>query len=259
MTFRSSSRTEVEDIVELTAITKSYGDNVVLADVDLSVGTGEVVAIIGPSGAGKSTFLRCTNLLEVPDSGIIRVGSHTLDVAAAPSQRALEELRRTVGMVFQSFNLFPHLSVLENVSLAQRRVLGRSKAESEERSMDLIRRVGLAAKASEHPARLSGGQQQRIAIARALAMDPDVVLFDEPTSALDPEVGIEVLAVMRELADSGMTMMVVTHEIAFARDVADRLVVMADGGIIEQGPPRDVLADPSHERTRRFLRAVVDR
>ena len=245
--------------VALDRIRKSYGDNVVLDDVTLHVNQGEVVSIIGPSGAGKSTFLRCTNLLEVPDSGTVRVGDHMIDTAQKHTDRQLENLRRTAGMVFQSFNLFPHMTVLENVSLAQRRVLGRSRDEADERSRELITRVGLKDKFDAYPGRLSGGQQQRVAIARALAMDPEVMLFDEPTSALDPEVGLEVLAVMQELAESGMTMMVVTHEIEFARKVGDRLIVMANGGILEEGDPTEVITDPKQPRTRQFLSAVVHR
>ena len=245
--------------VALDNIRKAYGDNVVLDDVTLHVNQGEVISIIGPSGAGKSTFLRCTNLLEVPDSGTVRVGDHMIDTAKKHSDKQLEELRRTAGMVFQSFNLFPHMTVLDNVSLAQRRVLDRSRAEADERSRELITRVGLEDKFDEYPGRLSGGQQQRIAIARALAMDPEVMLFDEPTSALDPEVSLEVLAVMQELAESCMTMMVVTHEIEFARKVGDRLIVMADGGILEEGDPTEVITDPKEPRTRQFLSAVVHR
>ncbi|WOF23308.1 amino acid ABC transporter ATP-binding protein [Microbacterium betulae] len=256
--FGASSDTDIPKVA-LDRIRKTYGENVVLDDVTLHVRQGEVVSIIGPSGAGKSTFLRCVNLLEVPDSGTVRVGEHVLDAGGRHTDRQLEELRRVAGMVFQSFNLFPHKTVLENVSLAQRRVLGRSKEEADERSRQLIDRVGLAAKYDEHPRRLSGGQQQRIAIARALALDPEVMLFDEPTSALDPEIGLEVLAVMQELAESGMTMMVVTHEIEFARKVGDRLVVMADGGILEEGDPAEVIANPKEDRTRRFLGAVVRR
>ena len=245
--------------VALDNIRKSYGDHVVLDDVTLHVNQGEVISIIGPSGAGKSTFLRCTNLLEVPDSGTIRVGDHTIDASQKHTEKQLEQLRRTAGMVFQSFNLFPHMTVLDNVSLAQRRVLGRSRDEADERSRELITRVGLKDKFDAYPGRLSGGQQQRIAIARALAMNPEVMLFDEPTSALDPEVGLEVLAVMQELAESGMTMMVVTHEIEFARKVGDRLIVMADGGILEEGDPTEVITDPKQPRTRQFLSAVVHR
>ncbi|KAB1644833.1 amino acid ABC transporter ATP-binding protein [Gulosibacter chungangensis] len=245
--------------VALDNIRKSYGDHVVLDDVTLHVQQGEVISIIGPSGAGKSTFLRCTNLLEMPDAGRIRVGDHEIDTSQRIGDKQLERLRRTTGMVFQSFNLFPHKTALENVSLGQRRVLGRSKEEADERSRQLIDRVGLSDKYDAYPGRLSGGQQQRIAIARALAMDPEVMLFDEPTSALDPEVGLEVLAVMQELAESGMTMMVVTHEIEFARNVGDRLIVMADGGILEEGDPTEVITNPKKERTQKFLRAVVHR
>ncbi|MGO1434643.1 MAG: amino acid ABC transporter ATP-binding protein [Canibacter sp.] len=245
--------------VALDNIYKSYGDNVVLDNVSLHVDEGEVISIIGPSGAGKSTFLRCTNLLEEPDAGTIRIGNHFVDASGDMPARELEALRTTAGMVFQSFNLFPHLTALENVSLGQRRVHGRSRAEADERSRALIDRVGLSDKYDSHPARLSGGQQQRVAIARALAMDPEVMLFDEPTSALDPEVGLEVLAVMKELAEEGMTMMVVTHEIEFAREVGDRLIVMANGGILEEGPPSDLIAHPQHERTQQFLRAVTHR
>lgn len=240
-------------------VDKAFGGHQVLDQVDLSVREGEVVAMIGPSGAGKSTFLRCINLLEKPDSGRITVGGHTIDAGTSYSRRDLAALRRSVGMVFQSFNLFPHLTVLRNVVLPQQRVLGRSRAEAEERAMTLLQRVGLADKAGQYPARCSGGQQQRVAIARALALDPQAMLFDEPTSALDPELGLEVLGVMRELAGEGMTMVVVTHEMQFARDVSDHLVVMADGRIIEEGDPHAIFADPQQDRTRRFLRAVVDR
>jgi len=246
-------------MVALQGVHKRYGDHVVLDDVSLEVATGEVVAMIGPSGAGKSTLLRCINLLEKPDRGRIVVDGRAVDAGGGVSAKDMMQLRRTTGMVFQSFNLFPHLTVLRNVSLAQERVFGRSRAEADERSMQLLDRVGLAAKAGTYPTRCSGGQQQRIAIARALAMEPKVMLFDEPTSALDPELGLDVLAVMRQLAGDGMTMIVVTHEIHFAQDVSDRVVVMADGGIIEEGAPSQVLSAPRHERTQRFLRAVMDR
>nr|WP_306455241.1 amino acid ABC transporter ATP-binding protein [Leucobacter japonicus] len=245
--------------MKLDRITKSYAGQTVLDGVTLHVGQGEVVSIIGPSGAGKSTFLRCANFLEQPDSGTVQIMDHVIDAASTPSPTQLQVLRKDVGMVFQSFNLFPHLTVLENINLAQRRVLGRSTDEAARRSKELLERMELLGKADEYPSRLSGGQQQRIAIARALAMDPKVMLFDEPTSALDPEVGLEVLAVMQELARSGMTMIIVTHEIEFARQVGDRLVVMADGGIIESGRPDDVLDRPQHPRTQRFLKAVTHR
>ena len=245
--------------VDLEHISKRFGDHVVLDDVSLHVEPGSVTALIGPSGAGKSTFLRCINLLEIPDSGVIKVDGHTIEPGKQVSAKDLTALRRTVGMVFQSFNLFPNLTVLKNVSFPQQKILGRSKAEADERSLELLDRVGLKDKADQYPARCSGGQQQRIAIARALALNPSIMLFDEPTSALDPELGLEVLAVMRELAAAGMTMIVVTHEMSFARDVSDHLVVMADCKIIEQGDPREIMSNPKEERTRRFLRAVLER
>ncbi|MFE4194895.1 amino acid ABC transporter ATP-binding protein [Paenarthrobacter sp. NPDC056912] len=245
--------------IRLDNISKRYDDHVVLDDVSLHVEQGTVTALIGPSGAGKSTFLRCINLLERPDAGTIRVAGHTIEPGRSVNARDLAALRSTVGMVFQSFNLFPHMTALKNVSFPQQRVLGRSKDEADARSMQLLERVGLKEKAGQHPGRCSGGQQQRIAIARALALDPSIMLFDEPTSALDPEVGLEVLAVMRELAADGMTMVVVTHEMQFAKDVSDTLVVMADCKIIEQGDPKAIMSDPQEERTRRFLRAVLER
>jgi polar amino acid transport system ATP-binding protein len=248
-----------KQMVSLRGVSKSYGDKVVFRAVDLDVAPGEVTAMIGPSGAGKSTLLRCINMLERPDAGEITIGGKTISAAKSTPLKEIEALRRKAGMVFQHFNLFPHMSVLQNVSFAQQRVLKRSKAEADKRSRALLERVGLAEFADSYPARCSGGQQQRIAIARALAMDPEVMLFDEPTSALDPEVGLEVLAVMKELAKEGMTMIVVTHEMAFARDVSDRLVVMADGAIIEQGDPHKIMSDPEHPRTKLFLRAVVGR
>ncbi|SEB47631.1 amino acid ABC transporter ATP-binding protein [Arthrobacter woluwensis] len=245
--------------IQLENIRKHYGDHVVLDDVSLDVEPGTVTALIGPSGAGKSTFLRCINLLEQPDGGTIRVAGHTIEPGKNIAPKDLARLRSAVGMVFQSFNLFPHMTALKNISFPQQRVLGRGKEEADERAMQLLERVGLKDKANQHPGRCSGGQQQRIAIARALALDPSIMLFDEPTSALDPEVGLEVLAVMRELAADGMTMVVVTHEMQFARDVSDTLVVMADCKIIEQGDPRAIMSDPQEARTRRFLRAVLER
>ena len=246
-------------MIRLQSMSKRFGTLTVLDRIDLEVKTGEVLAIIGPSGSGKSTLLRCINYLEQPSEGKLTVGSVTVDAAHSVSRSELSALRQRVGMVFQSFNLFPHMSVLRNVSLAQERVLGRSRGEADERSMQLLKRVGLESKASEYPVKCSGGQQQRIAIARALALDPDIMLFDEPTSALDPELGLEVLAVMRELADSGMTMVVVTHEMGFAENVSDTVMIMADGRIIEKGPSKDVMRNPQNERTQRFLRAVHDR
>ncbi|ACC73964.1 amino acid ABC transporter ATP-binding protein [Paraburkholderia phymatum] len=246
-------------LLKLDAVGKVYGSHRVLHDVNLEMAAGEVLAIIGPSGSGKSTLLRCINQLEPPTAGSVTVDGVQIVAGTAPGKAKLTHFRRTLGMVFQSFNLFPHLTVLENVSLAQRRVLGRSAEEANERSLALLTRVGLASKASQYPARCSGGQQQRIAISRALALDPKIMLFDEPTSALDPEVGLEVLAVMRELADDGMTMMVVTHEMRFAENVSDRVVVMADGGILEEGPSGEVMRNPRTERVQRFLSAVRDR
>ncbi len=246
-------------LIRLEGVSKHFGAHLVLEDIDLEVAQGEVLAIIGPSGSGKSTLLRCINYLERPDGGLLTVGKVKLDATQTPRTSQLKELRNTVGMVFQSFNLFPHMSVLRNVSLPQERVLGRSRAEAEERAIQLLDRVGLADKATQYPARCSGGQQQRIAIARSLALNPQVMLFDEPTSALDPELGLEVLAVMRELAESGMTMLVVTHEMGFAENVSDTVMIMADGRIIEKGASKDVMRNPQEERTKRFLRAVHDR
>lgn len=246
-------------ILRLENIGKVFGDHVVLEGIDLAMQPGEVLAIIGPSGSGKSTLLRCINQLEPPTTGRVTLGSVTIEAGKPPSRRELTQLRRAVGMVFQSFNLFPHLTVLRNVSLAQERVLGRTRADADRRSLELLSRVGLAAKASQYPSRCSGGQQQRIAIARALALDPQMILFDEPTSSLDPELGLEVLAVMRELAVGGMTMIVVTHEMHFAETVSDRVIVMADGRIVEEGPSREVMRNPKAERAQRFLRAVKDR
>ncbi|GAA3699414.1 amino acid ABC transporter ATP-binding protein [Arthrobacter ginkgonis] len=251
--------TTTKNVVQVRHLAKSYGDNIVLRDVSLAVPEGSVTAMIGPSGAGKSTVLRCMNLLEKPDSGEIEIDGHTINAGRKIAPKNLAALRRSAGMVFQHFNLFPHMTVLRNVSLPQERVLGRSKEEANTKSMELLARMGLADKADCYPARCSGGQQQRIAIARALALGPRVMLFDEPTSALDPEVGVEVLEVMKELASEGMTMVVVTHEMSFAANVSNELVVMADGGIIESGDPHQIMSDPQHERTRRFLRAVLER
>lgn len=252
-------RESASPILNIKGLGKTYGSVRVLSNVDFAMTSGEVVAIIGPSGSGKSTFLRCINQLEQPTEGTICIGGQTIDASRGATKQQLAFLNRKLGMVFQSFNLFPHLTVLENVSLAQRRVLKRSAKEADERSMQLLTRVGLAAKAGMYPSHCSGGQQQRIAISRALALDPEVMLFDEPTSALDPEVGLEVLAVMRELANEGMTMIVVTHEMRFAENVSDRVVVMADGGIIEQGRSADVMRNPQHPRVQQFLTAVRDR
>jgi len=248
--------------VEAQNVVKAFGDELAVDDVSLSVMAGEVVSIIGPSGAGKSTLLRCINFLETPTSGSIRVGESTITMGPEqrpPRRKELLGVRRQSGMVFQAFNLFPHLSAIENISLPQRRVVGRSREEADARSRELLERVGLGQKADSYPGKCSGGQQQRIAIARALALDPAVMLFDEPTSALDPEVGTEVLEVMRELVAEGMTMLVVTHEMAFAREVSDRVVVMVDGAIVESGDPDIVMTEPTHARTTQFLSAVLGR
>jgi len=246
-------------IVRLENINVTYGEFHAVRNVSLDIKRGEVIAIVGPSGAGKSTLLRTINMLERPSSGTMTVGGLGFSVDQGFGKGELLKLRRLTGMVFQSFNLFPHMTVQRNISLPQMRVLGRTREQADARTAQLLQRVHLSGKADSYPSRLSGGQQQRIAIARALAVDPQVMLFDEPTSALDPELGLEVLTVMRELAEDGMTMIIVTHEIAFAADVADRVVVMADGAIIEQGPPADVIRNPSSERTRQFFRAVVER
>lgn len=263
MSFSLGTRTSpisVSGGVEVENLGKRYGDHQVISGVDLSMEEGEVVSIIGPSGAGKSTFLRCLNYLEVPTEGKITIcGASVVAGEASPDRKSLNHLRRVTGMVFQSFNLFPHLTVMENITLPQRKVLGMSRSEAEGRAEELLRQVGLPEKAAAYPARLSGGQQQRIAIARALALSPRVMLFDEPTSALDPEIGLEVLAVMRDLADEGMTMLVVTHEMHFARDVSDRIMVMGNGGVLEIGPSHEVMSQPKNERTRQFLKAVLDR
>lgn len=247
-------------LVRVAGLHKAYGDHTVLDDVSLEVSAGEVVALIGPSGAGKSTLLRCINYLEIPDAGSIELeGRQVAADTARPTRAELLAVRRKTGMVFQGFNLFPHLSVLRNITLGQELVLGRTSKAAEERARELLARVGLAEKADAKPTQCSGGQQQRIAIARALALDPVVMLFDEPTSALDPEVGVEVLKVMRELADQGMTMIVVTHEMSFARRVADHVAVLSQGAIIEQGAPELVFDAPRHPVTARFLDAVFDR
>ena len=238
--------------IEIEDLHKSFGELEVLRGVDLSVTTGEVICIIGPSGSGKSTLLRCVNLLEVPSAGRVLIEGYDI----TDPETDVDEVRAKIGMVFQQFNLFPHLTVLKNLTIAQRKVLGRSSDEAISVAEAMLSRVGLADKRDEYPIRLSGGQQQRVAIARSLCMNPDMMLFDEPTSALDPELIGEVLDVMRALADEGMTMLVVTHEMGFAKQVADRVLFIDEGVIQEQGPPREVLENPKSERTRRFLRAV---
>ncbi len=241
-------------LVKMRDICKKFGTTTVIEGVDLDVERGEVVVLIGPSGAGKSTLLRCVNGLERITGGSIEVDGEPLSY----DQKSLNSIRARIGMVFQQFNLFPHLTVLQNIVMAQREVLGRGKAEAADRARSLLDRVGLAEKAGAYPDALSGGQQQRVAIARALAMDPTLMLFDEPTSALDPELVGEVLDVMKDLAEGGMTMIVVTHEMRFARRVADRVVLLADGGIAEQGPPEQVLDEPRSERGRAFLAQLAE-
>ena len=241
--------------IELRGLAKSFGDLEVLRSIDFSVAPGEVVCVIGPSGSGKSTVLRCVNRLEEPSGGQVLIDG--LDITDPDCD--IDHIRTRIGMVFQQFNLFPHLDVVGNLTIAQRRVLRRSKAEAMAVAERVLARVGLSDKLHAYPGELSGGQQQRVAIARALASNPEMMLFDEPTSALDPELVGEVLDVMKGLSEDGMTMMVVTHEMGFARRVADRVVFMDGGVIVEDGPPEQVIDDPQHERTRRFLEQVFDR
>ncbi|MFI0976900.1 amino acid ABC transporter ATP-binding protein [Streptomyces sp. NPDC021093] len=243
----------VDPLIELRDVNKHFGKLHVLQDIDLTVGRGEVVVVIGPSGSGKSTLCRTINRLETVESGSIRIDGQPLPEEG----KALAKLRAEVGMVFQSFNLFAHKTVLANVSLAQTKVRGRKKEEADRRSRELLERVGLAEQADKFPAQLSGGQQQRVAIARALAMDPKALLFDEPTSALDPEMINEVLEVMQQLAADGMTMVVVTHEMGFARSAANRVVFMADGCIIEDRTPEDFFTNPSSDRAKDFLSKIL--
>jgi polar amino acid transport system ATP-binding protein len=247
-----------DEFLRLEGIEKSFGELRVLQGINLAVARGEVVCVLGPSGSGKSTLLRCVNLLEPPDRGQVLLEGTEITAGQGKNPIGVDYVRRRVGMVFQQFNLFPHKTAIQNVALAQETVLGRKDAEAREKAAGLLERVGLGDKLNEYPERLSGGQQQRVAIARALAMDPHVMLFDEVTSALDPELIKEVLDVMRELADEGMTMIVVTHEIGFARDVGDRVVFMDGGVIVEQGPAKDVIDSPKEERTKRFLGLVLE-
>ncbi|MGW3100538.1 amino acid ABC transporter ATP-binding protein [Streptomyces sp. NPDC001100] len=243
----------VDPLIELRDVNKYYGELHVLQDIDLTVGKGEVVVVIGPSGSGKSTLCRAINRLETIESGTIQ-----LDGRPLPEEgRALARLRAEVGMVFQSFNLFAHKTVLQNVSLAQIKVRKRKRDDADKRSMELLDRVGLASQAPKFPAQLSGGQQQRVAIARALAMEPKALLFDEPTSALDPEMINEVLEVMRQLAHDGMTMVVVTHEMGFARSAANRVVFMADGRIVEDRTPEEFFTNPRSDRAKDFLSKIL--
>ena len=241
-------------MIQLSDVSKTCNRTIhAVVDVDLEVAEGEVVVIVGPSGSGKSTVLRCINLLEIPTSGSVMVDGFILTDASTD----LDQVRAEVGMVFQQFNLFPHLTVLENITLSQRKVRRRSKEEAVTMAMRQLERVGIPDKADAFPRQLSGGQQQRVAIARSLAMEPKVMLFDEPTSALDPEMVKEVLDVMLELAGEGMTMVVVTHEMGFARAAADRLVFIDEGQIVESGLPDEVFSNPSHERTRAFFAKIL--
>ncbi len=249
-----------EPVVRVEHLGKSFGNLEVLSDINIEVQQREVIVIFGRSGSGKSTLLRCINFLEEPTSGAIEVDGVRVDAAAHRNRHARETIRglRThAGMVFQEFNLFPHLSVLENIMSGPLIVKNAERSEVEPMARELLTKVGLAEKADEYPIRLSGGQKQRVVIARALAMQPKVMLFDEPTSALDPELIGEVLAVMKELASEGMTMLVVTHEMGFAREVADRLLFFHEGVILEQGPPSEIIANPQREETRKFLSAVL--
>jgi polar amino acid transport system ATP-binding protein len=247
------------DVITIERLDKYFGDLHVLKEVSLTIKRGEVVVLFGRSGSGKSTLLRCINFLEEPTSGVIQVGDLRMEVGPALRARRemIRQIRERCGMVFQEFNLFPHLTVIENVIEAPCTVKGEPREKASTRAMVLLERVGLAEKAQEYPIRLSGGQKQRVAIARALAMEPDIMLFDEPTSALDPELIGEVLQAMRDLASDGMTMIVVTHEMGFAREVANRMVFIHEGELVEEGPPSQMIASPSDERTKRFLEAVL--
>lgn len=240
-------------MIEVKNLHKSFGKLEVLKGINERIKPGEKVVLIGPSGSGKSTFLRCINLLEVPTSGTITVGG----VDVTDPKVNINEVREGMGMVFQHFNLFPHLNIIDNITLAPIKVKGMSNEKAEEKARELLKKVGLLDKADAYPAQLSGGQKQRIAIARALAMDPEIMLFDEPTSALDPEMVGEVLNVMKDLADAGMTMVVVTHEMGFAREVASRVLFMDGGEVIEQAEPDELFSNPKHERTKSFLSKVL--
>jgi polar amino acid transport system ATP-binding protein len=258
-----SVATPTRPLLALRGVHKSYGDTHVLKGVDIDVAAGEVVCLIGPSGSGKTTLLRCVNHLEVPSAGHVvldgeLIGQYTQRgrLVALPA-RELAAQRQAVGMVFQHFNLFAHKTAVDNIVEAPSQVKGTPRAQARAQAAELLRRVGLADKSDAYPRQLSGGQQQRVAIARALAMQPKLMLFDEPTSALDPEIVGEVLDVMRSLADDGMTMLVATHEMSFARDVADRVVFMDGGVVVEQGPPAQLLTAPTHERTKRFLSRLL--
>ncbi len=243
----------MEGKIVVRNLKKNFGRLEVLKDINLEIGEGEVVCLIGPSGSGKSTFLRCLNRLEDITGGLVMVDGH----AMSDKKINLNKIRENIGMVFQHFNLFPHLTVMENITIAPVELKKMTKAEAREKAMELLDKVGLADKADAYPAQLSGGQTQRVAIARALAMNPDIMLFDEPTSALDPEMVGEVLEVMKQLAADGMTMVVVTHEMGFAREVADRVIFMDGGYIVEEGTPEEVFGHPKEERTISFLNKVL--
>lgn len=240
-------------MIKITDLKKNFGDLQVLKGVSEHIKKGEVVCVIGPSGSGKSTFLRCINLLEIPDSGSIQID----DEEILDKKADVNVIRQKMGMVFQQFNLFPHLTILENVTIAQTLVKKKKKADANTLAEELLSRVGMSDKKDAYPAQLSGGQKQRVAIARALAMDPEIMLFDEPTSALDPEMVGEVLDVMKKLAEDGMTMICVTHEMGFAREVADRVLFMDDGVLLEKGTPEQIFSNPQHERTKLFLSKVL--
>jgi polar amino acid transport system ATP-binding protein len=243
----------MNDLLQYSAVRKSFGTKVVLDGIDLSVARGGVISLIGASGSGKSTLLRCTNLLEPIDDGVIEFDGVDISEPGLPP----DPVRRRIGMVFQSFNLFPHMTVLENVTLAPRKVLGRPKGEAIERAMSMLGRFGLADKADDYPDRCSGGQQQRVAIVRALQMDPEVMLLDEITSALDPELVGEVLEVVRDLRGQGMTMLLATHEMSFAREISDQVCFLKSGRILEQGVPQQMFTQPVHQETRDFLARVI--
>lgn len=247
-------------MIKIKGLTKRFGDNLILKNVSLDINKGETVVIIGPSGSGKTTFLRCINLLEIPNDGEINLGENKINFHDPNkiSQKEILELRKHTGMVFQSFNLFPHKTVEENIIEGQITVLKRGKGEAISKSDELLSKVGLSDKKVSYPHELSGGQQQRVAIARAMAMDPAVILFDEPTSALDPELEVEVLNVMKELAKEGMTMIVVTHKMSFARDVANKVVFMDNGIIVEEGTPNYIFKESKNERLRQFLNIIND-
>ncbi|WP_286908326.1 amino acid ABC transporter ATP-binding protein [Clostridium sp. UBA1652] len=247
-------------MIKIKGLTKRFGDNLILKNVSLDINKGETVVIIGPSGSGKTTFLRCINLLEIPNSGEVNLGENKIvfNENRKVNQKEILELRKHTGMVFQSFNLFPHKTVEENIIEGQITVLKRGKGEAISKSDELLSKVGLSDKKKSYPHELSGGQQQRVAIARAMAMDPAVILFDEPTSALDPELEVEVLNVMKELAKEGMTMIVVTHKMSFARDVANKVVFMDNGIIVEEGTPNYIFKESKNERLRQFLNIIND-